>query len=302
MLAAGEAAEEAGPPAKAAEIYANAVEVASRMAGISGRFEEADLRGGARTRRTTRPRSRSGTQGLASPLDHGWIPWSFGREEEMAGPIAEGLALAREVDEPLLLSSALDGAASTSWTAGRFKEAVAMNRERLDVLERLPASPGRRRRAPRRALRGSRSRSFAPASLHEALRWDQINASEIAKSYAPYGGGPLDPAAVCPRRVGHGARAWRGDRGELGSRGPSALHSVLALDWPRWVPSMASVATRPACRDWVELAEEVASDSPAAPRRAADDRRRRGAFRRARAGRRPCSRTSGRRASGGETP
>ncbi len=262
MLAAGEAAEAAGNPHKAAGVYANAVEVASRMAGISGRFEEADL-----------VAVLDRAEGLVSDpdpplkaqflLDHAWIPWSFGREEEMAEYVTEGLTLAREVDEPLLLSSALDGAASTSWADGRFMEAVAMNRERLDVLARLPASPAVA--AERTDALFMLTQSMIRAGeLREALRWDQINADEIAAN-APH----IAAAHSIPPLY------LLGEWDTALERGATMRASWDAEGRPPFVPFSPSIAAvgaihglrgnEPAFRDWAELGERIANGSQQLP-------------------------------------
>ena len=262
MLAAGEAAEEAGMSNKAAVIYANAVEVASRMAGISGRFAESDLVAVLERAEALVPDPDPALKAQLV-LNHAWIPWSFGREEEMAEPVAEGLALAREVDEPLLLSSALDGAASTSWTAGRFVEAAAMNRERLDVLARLPAAPAVS--AERTDALFMLTQSMIRAGeLREALRWDQINADEIAAN-APH----IAAAHSIPPLY------LLGEWDTALERGQTMRTSWEAEGRPPFVPFSPSLAAvgaihgfrgnEPAFRDWAELAERIANGSQQLP-------------------------------------
>jgi hypothetical protein len=54
-----------------------------------------------------------------------------------------GLKLAREAGDATVLSSALDAASASAWHAGHYAEAVARNRERLEVLDRVPrGEPG----------------------------------------------------------------------------------------------------------------------------------------------------------------
>ena len=127
---------------EAAELYAWGVEVGSRMAGISGGPPSSQLAevlarpSGRRRARIPASRPRS-----SRPR---WIQWATSEkgylDESFTERVVEGLALAREVGDPLLLSSALDAASSTSSWQGRFREAAAQS-ERLEVLARTPASP-----------------------------------------------------------------------------------------------------------------------------------------------------------------
>jgi Arc/MetJ-type ribon-helix-helix transcriptional regulator len=71
-------------------------------------------------------------------LDRAWIAWTFGHTTEMAEPTQKGLAIAREIGDATLLSSALDAAAAGPWDQGRYKSSLAITRERLEVLRSAP--------------------------------------------------------------------------------------------------------------------------------------------------------------------
>src|SRR5436190_22087912 len=68
--------------------------------------------------------------------DDAWMAWTRDDDEGMIGPAQEGLMLARQAGDPVVLSSALDAVSASAWTEGRFHEAVEHVRERLVVLER----------------------------------------------------------------------------------------------------------------------------------------------------------------------
>jgi len=54
------------------------------------------------------------------------------------GPLGEvALELAREADDPVLVSAALDGVTTVALGEGRFRDAAALARERLELLDRL---------------------------------------------------------------------------------------------------------------------------------------------------------------------
>ncbi|HEX2127715.1 MAG TPA: AAA family ATPase [Solirubrobacterales bacterium] len=257
-VAAARAAEGAGKAYEAACMYAAAVETASRMGGISGRFREADLVETLERAERLAPDPEPSLKAQLV-LDHAWISWSNGRPEEIGEPAAEALALAREVGDPLLLSSALDAAASTTWWQGRFRDSAAMNRERIDVLERVPPSPGvaAERTDALWMLTQSLIRS---GELREALRWDAINASEIAQS-APH----IASAHSIP------ALYLVGEWDEVLERGIQMRTHWHAEGRPPFAPFSPSIATvaavhglrgdEPSYRDWMELAERVAGDT-----------------------------------------
>jgi class 3 adenylate cyclase len=130
-------AEEAGDSATAVTAYARAVEIATRMRGITGWLPESEL-----AKLLERGRELSGaadppTRALLV-LDEAWLAWAFDRPEEIDGPACDGLELARAAGDVAVLSSALDAASANAWHGGRFAEAVEHNRERLELLDRLP--------------------------------------------------------------------------------------------------------------------------------------------------------------------
>jgi class 3 adenylate cyclase/tetratricopeptide (TPR) repeat protein len=128
-------AEEAGDETSAASAYAFAVETATRMSGITGMVPESELREMLGRGKALAAAADPATRALLV-LDEGWIAWARDDDEGMVGPAREGLALARQAGDPVVLSSALDAVSASAWTAGRFHEAVEHVRERLVVLER----------------------------------------------------------------------------------------------------------------------------------------------------------------------
>jgi class 3 adenylate cyclase len=136
---AGEVAEAAGDSALAAANYAHALEMPTRMGGVSGTFAEADIAELLDRCHELAPDPEPATQAQLK-LDEAWMAWRFGREEEMAAPALEGLKLARATGSVRLLSSALDAVSAASWRRGRFRETAEYNRERLRVLEQTDLS------------------------------------------------------------------------------------------------------------------------------------------------------------------
>jgi tetratricopeptide (TPR) repeat protein len=67
-------------------------------------------------------------------LDEAWIAWRFGREDEIAAPAHAGLELAHRTDDVPVLSAALDAITSLAWNEGRYRDAVASTRDRIDLL------------------------------------------------------------------------------------------------------------------------------------------------------------------------
>ena len=132
--------EEAGDDAAAAASYARVVEVATRMGGISGRISEEESRSvQARARALADPADAVTEARLR--LNDAWIAWAYGREDEMPEPAREGLAMAREVGDPTLISGALDAAQVPQWNAGRHRVAVDLAQERLELIDANPTSP-----------------------------------------------------------------------------------------------------------------------------------------------------------------
>ena len=262
LLAAGEVAEELGMAREAAELYAWGVEVGSRMAGISGGPPSSQL---AEVLARAERLAPSPDPGLKAEilLDHAWIQWATSEkgylDESFTERVVEGLALAREVGDPLLLSNALDAASSTSWWEGRFREAAAQNRERLDVLARTPASPAVA--AERTDALYMLTQSLIRAGrLREALEWDEINAREIAES-APH----IAWAHSIP------ALYMLGEWEAALERGATMRANWISEGRPPFAPfspCMAAVGAivgirgdEPAYRDWIEAARGVAADT-----------------------------------------
>jgi class 3 adenylate cyclase/tetratricopeptide (TPR) repeat protein len=136
---AGESAERDGDGDRAAEAYARAVEIGSRMHGISGDPAVTELaplleRGHELVSDDdlpTRARLR---------LDDAWIAWMGKDPAAMDGPAQEGLELARQSDDRQLLQNALDAITASEWLRGKQHDAVRHTRERLELLEAAPRS------------------------------------------------------------------------------------------------------------------------------------------------------------------
>jgi class 3 adenylate cyclase len=131
-------AEEADDPAAAAQAYAMAVEIATRMSGITGLpLSESDLMAmldrGEALSEDADPATRA-----RLTLDEAWIAWRFRPPLEMVAPAKRGLRLAREVGDPLLLSTALDAVSASAWAELRHHEGVEHTAERLQILDDLP--------------------------------------------------------------------------------------------------------------------------------------------------------------------
>ena len=262
MVAAAERAEEAGDGMGAARCYAIAVEFATRLGGISGRFEEPHLRELLARADRLAPEPDLDV-GARMKLDQAWISWSFGRPDEMAEPVAQGLELARDSDDVLLLSCALDAASATSWWASRFAQVEALNRERVEALERAPQSP-------LVAVERNDAISMITESMirtgryREAVRWDELNAKSLA-TVAPHIAGARSVQAMY----------LLGEWDQAIERGIRVRENWVGEGRPPFVPyapDLANVATIYGLRgedaehrDWASLAQEVAGTSQQLP-------------------------------------
>jgi class 3 adenylate cyclase/tetratricopeptide (TPR) repeat protein len=130
-------AEDAGDRGSAAAAYALAVESATRMSGITGWLPESELTGMLRRGQELADAGDPATRARLV-LDEAWIAWSFDRPEELGRPARAGLKMARDAGDAAVLSAALDAASASAWHAGGYREAVGHNRERLEVLDRVP--------------------------------------------------------------------------------------------------------------------------------------------------------------------
>src|SRR4051794_21629040 len=134
--AAGEAAEPIGDP-RAAAAYARAVEVGTRMSGISGNPEADQLQPMLQRGREPAADDRTVTHARLL-LDEAWIAWKNDQTLEMERPALGGLELARQTDDPAVLQSALDAVTASDWQQGRHRAAVEHTRERLELLSNAP--------------------------------------------------------------------------------------------------------------------------------------------------------------------
>jgi class 3 adenylate cyclase len=138
LQATAAVAEEADDPAAAAEAYARAVEIATRMSGITGLpVTEADLIAMLERGEELSDEADPSTRARLA-LDEAWLAWRFRAPLEMVAPAKRGLSLAREVGDPLLLSTALDAASASAWAELRHREGVKHTAERLRILADLP--------------------------------------------------------------------------------------------------------------------------------------------------------------------
>jgi hypothetical protein len=136
LSAAGETAERAGKPRLAAERYALALEVSTRSGGISGYIDVAKLPALLERINELVPDPDVNLRAQLK-VDEAWMAWRLDRDDEMGPPAREALALAREGSDPRLLSSALDAVGATAQNEGKFAEAVAASRERMELLSEI---------------------------------------------------------------------------------------------------------------------------------------------------------------------
>ena len=133
---AGEAAEQTGDQ-RAAAAYARAVEVGTRMSGISGsppRDALAPL--------LDRGRDLVADDDLVTlarlQLDEAWLAWKSDEMLEMVEPARKGLELARRAEDLAVLQSALDAVTASDWQQGKHRSAVEHTQERLELLQDAP--------------------------------------------------------------------------------------------------------------------------------------------------------------------
>ena len=258
MIEAAEAGEEAGRPAEAAQWYANAVEIGSRMAGISGRFDETYLQELLDRAERLAPDAPPGLR-IQLNLNRVWISWSNGHHEEMAEPADEALELARRTGDALLLSSALDAASAARWGEGRYAEGAAMNRERIEFLAQEP--PSRLVEVERGDAINMLSKALIRSgNVREALRWDERNARETLAS-APHIAAarviePMYLLGEWDKAIASGIamrESWYAE-----GRPPFA---GFASDFAAVAAILGLRGDEAAYRDWYALATEVAGSS-----------------------------------------
>jgi class 3 adenylate cyclase len=137
---AGRAAEGTDEPSRAAGPYAKAVEVGTRMGGISGGPPTAELL----------PMLERGRELVAEDdvlakarllLDEAWMAWRENDADGMEEPAKAGLALARQTEDVALMQNALDANTASDWLHNRHRSAVENTRERLKLLGEAPRTP-----------------------------------------------------------------------------------------------------------------------------------------------------------------
>jgi class 3 adenylate cyclase len=132
----GRTAERIGDP-RAAGGYARAVEIGTRMSGISGNPDHDQLRPLLERGRDLVADDDTVTQARLL-LDEAWLAWKNDQTLEMERPALGGLELAREAGDLTVLQSALDAVTASDWQQGRHRAAVEHTRERLDLLRDAP--------------------------------------------------------------------------------------------------------------------------------------------------------------------
>jgi class 3 adenylate cyclase len=153
---AAQAAERAGEPGLAAAAYARAVELASRMVGVTGERPGEEIKEMLSNARRLAPDDDLETRAQLL-LDRVWIEWGgiplstpstgsgantqleFARRGE--GIANEALELARKTDDPRLLSSALDAVGAIAWSLHRYEHAHDVAQERAELLKDVKTSP-----------------------------------------------------------------------------------------------------------------------------------------------------------------
>ena len=137
--AAGEAAEQAGDAASAAANFARVVETASRFGGLTADAPplEEQQRLIERARELTPPDAIDARARLLA--DEAWIHWRGRNPEAMQKAATEAVALARQGDNPFVLSGALDAAMAAEEEAGRLGVGAEFAMQRADLLDQFPA-------------------------------------------------------------------------------------------------------------------------------------------------------------------
>jgi class 3 adenylate cyclase len=154
---AAETAERAGEPGLAAAAYARAVELASRMIGVTGELPPQQITEMLEAARRLAPEDDVATKAQLL-LDEIWIEWggiSLSSRSAIAGSGAntqaefaargaesanEALALARKTDDPRLLSSALDAVCAIAWSLHKYRRAYEVAKERTELLREVKTS------------------------------------------------------------------------------------------------------------------------------------------------------------------
>jgi class 3 adenylate cyclase len=132
----GRTAERLGD-SRAAAGYARAVEVGSRMSGISGNLDADQLQPLLDRGRALVADDDTVTQARLM-LDEAWIAWKKDQTVEMEKPAVGGLELARKAGDLTVLQGALDAVTASDWQQGRHRAAVEHTKERLELLEGAP--------------------------------------------------------------------------------------------------------------------------------------------------------------------
>ena len=132
----GRTAEGIGDP-RAAAGYARAVEIGTRMSGISGNLDADQLRPLLERGRMLVADDDTVTKARLL-LDEAWLAWKNDQTLEMEKPAVGGLELARKTEDLTVLQSALDAVTASDWQQGRHRAAVEHTRERLELLRDAP--------------------------------------------------------------------------------------------------------------------------------------------------------------------
>jgi class 3 adenylate cyclase/tetratricopeptide (TPR) repeat protein len=252
-----ETAEQAGATGIAAAAYAQAVLIVSRMGGITGEVSEGDVR--AMLARGRELVADDDVTRALLLLDEAWIAWRFNRLDGLSATVEAGLALACETGNVALISNALDAATALAWDEGRFHDALADAKRRLELIDDVGELTLELEYERSDALHMAIETLIQAGDLDEAAVWvERLRETDIARGVvhmAPTRGvvvaflrGEWDEVLV---RVREGREAWR----ELG-RSPMPSHATAFA-------AAAAVhgyrGEREQSEEWFRLAESLAS-------------------------------------------
>ena len=162
-------------------------------------------------------------------LDEAWISWRFNRLGGLRATVDAGLALAQETGDVALISNALDAATALAWDEGRFHDALAVAKRRLELIDAVGDSTLELEYERSDALHMTIETLIQAGELDEAAVWvERLRETDMARGvvhFAPTRGvvlaflrGEWDEVLL---RVHEGREAWR----ELG-RPPLPSHAT----------------------------------------------------------------------------
>src|SRR5439155_18143819 len=137
LTAASERALDAGDRARAAVILADAAMLAERAAATFDRRRTPEELAAliAKVEAFAPPEDREVAAHLAMAMAFADYSETCATKEDRAD---EALRFARGLDDPVLISQALDAVSAAATSAGHHKAAARLTTERMDLLDRLP--------------------------------------------------------------------------------------------------------------------------------------------------------------------